>query len=149
MTRRTRLPTPHELAQHARQLAQAFGVLLVESQDILTEHSAVVNGKLVVTGIIKDELTYAVALHEIGHCVAPLGAIQRNVPPTAAQALEQEYEAWRWAEHYALDWSPTMQHAKQFGLNGYEAAARRELELKLKPRQRETLDAFMKRTGRK
>jgi hypothetical protein len=50
------------------------------------------------TPAIKSAVTYAIALHEIGHVVG----IQRG------RCIDKEAQAWRWAEQNALEWTETM-----------------------------------------
>ena len=94
-------------ATHARDLATAFKVTLCV-MDIAPENagaSAQVVGEYV--GIVKcgriiDDTTYAVALHEIGHVVAPLGGLNEHRRGlTGASAIRirliEERAAWEWA----------------------------------------------------
>jgi hypothetical protein len=53
---------------------------------------------------IKSSLSYATALHEIGHI---LGRHQLG-----SKSMVREHWAWKWAKSNALIWTPTMaQHA--------------------------------------
>lgn len=114
-----------DLAQHARQLATAFGVQLLEvlpdrrasvaQRLTLRQGSLYREARFAVVAPIVDEATYAIALHEIGHLAAPTGML----PPdqlTPGLKLEQEHAAWSWARHYALIWTASMEEAEQFGL---------------------------------
>lgn len=90
------------------------------------------------------EATYAVALHELGHCLHPTGRVtesmgSRTMRTTGAIAtlsdmrhqLLEETSAWEWAEANALDWTPTMQQVKALALGSYEKHAR-QLGLKVR-----------------
>ena len=131
-----------QMAQHARSLSRAFHVRLIEDTG-LARHEAMAipvdrlppskRGALadwsgaVLCHPIEDETGYAVALHEIGHVLAPLGSLvhERMRASSAVEEhtlkLMQEEAAWEWAEHYALDWTTAMEQVKQFGLSSYHA----------------------------
>lgn len=47
---------------------------------------------------VKGPASYATALHEIGHVVGP----QRG------RRIDEEAQAWRWAEQNALEWTEPM-----------------------------------------
>jgi hypothetical protein len=48
---------------------------------------------------VKSAITYAVALHEIGHILGPRQCGTR---------LDKEVGAWEWAQEHALEWTDTM-----------------------------------------
>jgi len=62
---------------------------------------------------VKDEVSYATALHEIGHIL--LGDQQSRF------LVVQERGAWDWAEQNALDWTPAMEKERRHLMAGYEA----------------------------
>ena len=93
---------------HAHDLAKAFDVLLVESRRLARAPEAafaVPADRTVVVAPIRDESTYALTLHELGHIVAPFGGLH------GSPGLERDAEdaAWAWARHYALEWTPLME----------------------------------------
>lgn len=47
---------------------------------------------------VRSAITYAAALHEIGHVVGP----------QTGQRLNREAQAWRWAEANAIEWTEPM-----------------------------------------
>jgi len=47
---------------------------------------------------VKTAITYALALHEIGHVVGP----------QTGRRLDREAQAWRWAEANAIEWTEPM-----------------------------------------
>lgn len=104
-------PLPASLQAHARDLAKAFGVRLIEA-DVLEPHEALGIARLRValcTTII-DETTYAVALHEMGHLIAPTGVLRdARTAHSRGLMLVEEDAAWTWARHYALIWTPIME----------------------------------------
>lgn len=117
---------PANLRRHAYELAAAFDVTLIET-DIAPESAAAHAGfRAVVIHPIIDETTYAVALHEIGHLVAPLGALRamHDVRDNDEGNLKriEEAAAWEWARHYALLWSDVMQHVATWAEGTYATA---------------------------
>jgi hypothetical protein len=57
---------------------------------------------------IRSEISYAVALHEIGHIVGR-HQLSRN-------SMVRERWAWRWAQRNALTWTPTMERVRRKSL---------------------------------
>jgi hypothetical protein len=140
-----------EYAKHARALAKAFHVRLVEDSGMALEKSHVYTlsrlpdrvkatmgpdaGKwvgIVFTSPVEDATTYAVALHEIGHAVDPLGNLNPEYREAKSQAefrrlkILAEESAWKWAQHYAAEWTPDMDAAMAFGLASYESMPKEE-----------------------
>jgi len=114
--------------QHAHELASAFGVTLLF--DPTLEHECAWSNPpqmMVVARPVADDTTYAVVLHEIGHCVAPFGTLHREKKAARNKRefvnlhLVEEESAWAWAEHYALEWTAGMEAVKEFGLQTYRA----------------------------
>jgi hypothetical protein len=133
MTRGVRLPSVADLRQHALDLAVAFNVKLVEDASIKPEEARAHGAPCLTGGIVRvapiiDVTTYAVALHELGHCAAPLGRIDPSLvdgivgkmPPS--RVLVAEEAAWEWAEYHALDWTDAMTGVRDFALATYRAA---------------------------
>jgi hypothetical protein len=61
---------------------------------------------------IKSNVTYAYALHELGHL---LGTRQSK----ANSELEQEAAAWKYAREHAIEWTNGMEKVLQDCLEGY------------------------------
>jgi len=59
---------------------------------------------------VRSEVTYAIALHEIGHLLGPW---QRSV------SLLEEAGAWYWARKNALQWTPRMEKTLVASLKSY------------------------------
>jgi hypothetical protein len=115
--------TPSELRQHVLSIALSFQVVLVEL-DIPTVEAMMMpitpDFRAAFVAPITDEITYAVAMHELGHAVAPAGCLrfaQQSV--TRSSLITEELAAWEWARHMALDWSPTMHHVATLALRAY------------------------------
>lgn len=133
MTKRAKLPTVEELAAHAREIAKAFKIELIEDNNLCAapENAVVLHLRkpnspefhhAAFVRVLVDETAYAVALHEMGHCVAPLG----NIPGAEHNielSLMQEHAAWQWAESISLDWTPAMQQVRDYALGSYEKHA--------------------------
>jgi hypothetical protein len=70
---------------------------------------------------IRGDLTYATALHEIGHLVNP--------DATSSDLMTREREAWKWARANALKWTRKMERYAAQCLLSYKEAETREAEL--------------------
>lgn len=64
---------------------------------------------------VKTGITYAVALHEVGHIVGKRGKFR----------LEEEQFAWEWAKANALEWTDVTQKKMDKCLDSYERWAKR------------------------
>lgn len=60
-------------------------------------------------GPVLSNVTYAVALHEIGHILGR----------SPARRLDREASAWQWARENALEWTPRMEAKMQSCLDSY------------------------------
>lgn len=150
-------PTPERLAQHIRDLAAAFHIELHEdptrrpdqasAQHLLAgtalnlAHEVVKlpgapESRHVQCHPIIDESTYAVALHELGHHLAPNGMMpskEKLLSETLARFARlihlEETEAWEWAHHHALYWTPLMDSVQTFAMGTYDRRVEEALEL--------------------
>jgi hypothetical protein len=146
------LMSSKRLAEHILELGAAFGVH-VEIQDMRPEGAGagvqlgvsmgaggfkLISRPIIVIAPVTDETTYAVALHELGHHLHPLGMVASSQGSPTFRAtgqysslrdvrlkLDEERSAWEWARHYALDWTESMTMVEQFGLDSYKRAMRR------------------------
>ena len=111
------------LRHHVLDLARAFDVRVVESDAIVHEAAAAApRERVVVCTPITDETLYAVALHELGHVLAPAGwlpGVEGN--PLRIKVAEEE-AAWEWARHYALEWTDAMEQVATWALSTYTTA---------------------------
>lgn len=74
---------------------------------------------------IRSAISYAAALHEVGHV---LGQHQHS-----QRIMVREGWAWRWARAHAMIWTPRMEHSRQEALAWYAPrAARYDAKCKLK-----------------
>lgn len=98
---------------------------------------------LIMIASVSDETTYAIALHELGHILHPTGRVNEFEGSATMRAthevatlrdvrlqLFEEESAWEWAKQNALEWTPTMQVAKDRAIQSYYKYASR---LGLKP----------------
>lgn len=117
---------PAALQAHARALAQAFTIRLIESDQLRPEEAfGLLQLRAVFCGPVIDETTYAVALHELGHLAAPTGIV-RHVASGDVGNLQrvEEDAAWTWARHYALEWTPVMDAVARWAEGTYAAPRR-------------------------
>lgn len=59
---------------------------------------------------VKSAITYAVAIHEIGHILGDKQSSYR---------IEKETYAWKWAIDNAMEWTPSMQAKMKKCLSSY------------------------------
>lgn len=134
--------TTSELSCHVRDLCTAFAVTLIVSPRLPPDQAAAgyhtadahlpiaQRRRAICIAPVRDETTYVVALHELGHAVSPTGAlraIERNHRgPGDIQSLrearlllDEEEAAWEWAQHYALEWTQLMQSIQDYALSEY------------------------------
>lgn len=152
------------LAEHARELARAFDVTMQELPPFLVPHDMAfalpdrllrqqfgmsIEGHFVLVQIISTEALYAIALHEMGHCLHPSGSVRTkdNQSSTGLKILEEE-SAWEWAGRYAIDWTVEMESVKVHALASYKELHARHLKSQFTPRGYETISDFLKRTKR-
>lgn len=152
-----RIPSVTELAQHVRDIARAYNVIICDPTDMPHELAISFTGSRygkqnsVLVRAVTDEVTYCIALHEIGHCAHPTGSVRERATLHNLQLhILEEESAWEWAERNALMWTPTMQHVKLNTIQSYYHAAtaqedaqrRKEIQ---RLRAKETVRDFFKR----
>ncbi len=139
------LMSSERLAQHIMELAAAFGVH-VEGAGAGVQLGVslgpggfkLVQRNMILIAPVTDETTYAVALHELGHHVHPLGMVSNTEGSLTFRTtgqysslrdvrlkLDEERSAWEWARHYALDWTEAMTFVERISLDSYKRAMRR------------------------
>src|SRR5262245_21444583 len=99
-----------ELKGHAEALASAFGIVVLEQDDLDNGWALRLAGAdVVIHAPVDSEENYIGQLHEFGHCVSPMG---RAYPVSLVEVscrskaeltmmLERETAAWEWAEAMA------------------------------------------------
>lgn len=131
--------SPRALQAHARSLADAFKMRLIESSQLLPEEAmSLPHIRVALCAPIIDETTYAVALHELGHLASPTGALRAAgvVGDRANLMRDEEDAAWTWARHYALIWTAPMEAVATWAERTYAAPAAPPAPPPLPPRQR-------------
>lgn len=128
--------------QHVVDLARGFDVVIFWLDPNKPEGAAAgyVKGtqrKCVAIAPVRDETTYAVDLHELGHCLSPLGMLndqgskqmrltnQFSTIRDVRLLMMSERAAWEWAHHYALDWTPAMTQVEHWSIAEYERQLKR------------------------
>lgn len=93
------------LADHFAKKAEEQGatVLPFLPYDLMDQAFAIVALAQVTISPVVDEATFAVAMHELGHCAT--GHFDRKI--------EAERAAWAWAESNSPFWSATMESVKR------------------------------------
>jgi hypothetical protein len=136
--------TVDDMRQHVQDLANAFGIDLLLSDDTPPDVGAAIqhpDGKhrAVLAKTVTDETSYAVVLHELGHHLSPLGTVRHELrekePAPGCHPRErhrwinlklmEEQAAWDWAQHYALCWTTAMEMVKMQTYGTYEESKRR------------------------
>lgn len=136
------MKTPTELSQHVHDLAQAFHVRVFVRTDMQPHEAAAAetidDRRVIVVSPIIDDSTYAVALHELGHCLSPNGMLppgefsrqyQHSKTPACVRdvrlCIEEERAAWEWAHRYAFYWTDLMAFVERLSRSNYTKYARR------------------------
>lgn len=125
--------------RHVHQLAAAFHVLLRENPHAPPDRAyaaallasrgqpVALSQKAVVCRPVRDETSYAVAMHELGHAVAPDGFLEYEHDRTKQKLrdvrleMHCEHAAWGWARAFALQWTPLMVAVERVALRSYRA----------------------------
>lgn len=102
--------TADDLTLHISRLGLAHGVRV----DIARHHEGLANRHFQMIRVppIKSPVSYAIALHEMGHCVGEY----------PGDLLGKEAAAWEWAKANALFWNASMQDFMEFALMTYVRA---------------------------
>ena len=142
----TKLTTTN-LARHVVQLADAFSIhihIIEKAVDAGAGHVSTDRHlplddqrKVIMCAPVTCEITYAIALHEMGHLLAPLGQVTLSQAsmqmrftqePTTLRdvklQLQEEEAAWEWARYYALEWTPRMLAIQRASFGKYMSQAR-------------------------
>lgn len=112
--------TSEEMAQHVAAICRDEGIRVLS-------HSrggrASRTHKVIAIRPVKSAITYAVALHELGHVLGPWQSQPR---------LYAEAGAWKWAREVAGIWTPSMEDKMSRSLHSYVLwAERRAPRIKL------------------
>jgi hypothetical protein len=127
-------PTVDNLRDHVRDLCEDHDIS-VRFCKRLDDSFALIEFEEVTIPEVKSDVSYAVALHEIGHI---LGKHQRS-----KRTLVRERWAWKWAKRAAKVWTPRMETCAERSLSWYvpraeKLDAQRALQASLNPSEQPT-----------
>lgn len=120
-------PGPKEFREHVVKLLTTHRIAMTERHDKfdpLMVYSVMGSRSIQVQPVV-DAITYAIALHEIGHIVAQrkagigINGGDLDDPMFVYDVLTEEHAAWEWAESVALDWPVEMAHIRQLAMTNY------------------------------
>jgi len=97
-----------EMQAHITKIANDNGIKIIASKG--NRGWACKQEKYIKIPSVKSPTTYALALHELGHC---LGKRQSET------RLKKEIGAWEWAVQNALFWKPSMTNKMRRCLDSY------------------------------
>lgn len=151
-----REPSIQELARHVEDLSSALKIALLDVVPGQVPEAGVSfvlsrygGQSAVIIAPVVDEATYAIALHEMGHCLSPTGSVRgADTVKNYNLILLEEESAWEWARRHALIWTVTMQHVELQAMENYREGQRRDTVEKIKraTRVNETLSDFLRRS---
>ncbi|EKS41338.1 hypothetical protein [Afipia broomeae] len=104
--------TVGEMDKHVQLIADENQIVIHPTLKRLSRSYSVRVSEEIYIAPIKSVLSYAVALHELGHVLGP----HQN----SLRVLVRERAAWRWAKRNALVWSPRMQEHAETSIHWYE-----------------------------
>jgi hypothetical protein len=104
-------------AYHVRQLAREHGITIEEKGGYAGR--AYDRDRRIKITPVRGAVSYAMALHELGHLIADGASGRKN------QRLVKEMRAWQWARKHAAIWSDRMDATMQTSLRSYLHRARR------------------------
>lgn len=108
--------------EHAEQLAKENNIRLLTDDDIpeLFAHSHPLD-RIVEVPRITNAAIYAIALHEMGHCVCQHDGNSEMMllSGQGERVLSHEQEAWQWARDHAMEWTEEMTAMEDMGLSSY------------------------------
>lgn len=119
--------THHDYADHAAELARRWEITMVTDTS-LAPHQAMadVDARRIVHPPIRDDVSYVVSMHEMGHIVHANGNVRNEIaaPSEVERArlhLVEEEAAWEWAEANVLggEWTAGMEQTRKYALGTY------------------------------
>ena len=119
--------TAEQMAAHVTELTSQLGIAVDYTYKGNCGGRAWARSKCIWIRPVKSSITYAVALHEIGHC-----AVGKIAPKVGR--LSEEGAAWQWAMRNANDWTDAMDNKMVKSLesyvNNYQSRERRGRKVK-------------------
>lgn len=141
--------TSDELLAHVMSLARAFKVRVQFDPSMPVEDAGAgimtnratgerfLDRKVVFVREVTSHASYAVALHELGHCVHPNGQLMLTECSPQFRAtgrlatlrdvrlkIDEELAAWAWAKANALEWTLEMEQTKRISFASYRKLGR-------------------------
>lgn len=104
--------TAAQMAAHVAELADAAGV---EVRSHSSGGRAYRRKRSIMIRPVRSAVTYAVALHELGHVLGQNGGTR----------LDREVQAWTWARSNAATWDDRMENKRGASLRSYVRWAER------------------------
>jgi hypothetical protein len=120
--------TVDEMRRHALGIAEHHD-FLVRYCRRTSQAKAIREADEIVIAPIESDVSYATALHELGHI---LGRFQCGL-----STMVRERWAWKWAQQNALNWTPRMERCRREALAWYAPRAKR-YDANLRHRRRES-----------
>jgi len=109
--------TPEAMNAHVVAIAATHGVAIVWRTSGSITGRAWRRGRRITIPPVRSEITYALALHELGHILGH----------QSGRRLSREVQAWAWAKDTAMSWTPRMTRYCRKLLASYERwAVRRQ-----------------------
>jgi hypothetical protein len=99
-------PRADRYRAHVSTLASRLGVRVLQ-EVVWGADNAYASRKQITIEPIRSEWLYATALHELGHSANPCQPTHVRVPAEDKKTVcvRCEFNAWRWAQQNALDWT--------------------------------------------
>lgn len=129
------------MQRHVENLTREYGIFLCQTCRKFGENAlAFPADKHVCVPPVKGPLSYATALHEIGHILHKQGSLRgqyatkfnritdKKLPWDHELTAIEELSAWEWAYKHALVWTPEMTRFRAVCLRIYEQARKRDLK---------------------
>ena len=110
-------------AEHVSSLATQHNVFVIVETSLPPDGGAAFGPlRTIIIAPVIDETTYMVAMHELGHLIAPGGlggTASNNLALSMCALMDQEDAAWTWARAHAMIWTDLMEHWAQWARETY------------------------------
>ena len=110
MTRKPERVTVEDMRQHVRNLCKKHAISL-QAVDRGRRAYAIPEFHEIGIPLIRSAISYATAMHEIGH--------HRGHHQNSRRTMVRERWAWRWARSNSLIWTPAMERSSLEALEWY------------------------------
>lgn len=118
------MKTPAELQQHAIELGAANKVIIILDPTMSvyackSSQDPARNVTCISMVPITSKYVYAIAMHELGHVIAPDGCLHAGDANNRLLKLQSEQNAWKWAAANAIMWDADMTKFAEQALRTY------------------------------